>query len=68
MDGGVQVEARGDLLIVSEPQTDFVAIYVKPKERPQLTLMRRTPTSDNVLLAQAFQAAVAKARELGWIV
>ena len=56
------------MLIVSEPTTDFVAIYVKPKERPQLTLMRRTPTSDNVLLAQAFQAAVAKARELGWVV
>jgi hypothetical protein len=69
MDGGVEVEARGDLLIVvSEPASQFVAIYVKPKERPQLTLMRRTPTSDNVLLAQAFQAAVAKARELGWIV
>jgi hypothetical protein len=40
MDGGVQVEARGDLLIVSEPTTDFVAIYVKQQERSQLTLMR----------------------------
>ena len=39
MSGGIQVEARGDLLIVSEPLTDFVAIYVKPSARPQLMLM-----------------------------
>ena len=68
MSVGIQVEAKGDLLIVSEPTSDFVAIYAKPNERPRLTLMRRTPTTDNVLLADAFQAAVNKARELGWIV
>jgi hypothetical protein len=68
MSVGIQVEAKGDLLIVSEPTSDFVAIYAKPNERPRLTLMRRTPTTDNVLLADAFQAAVSKARELGWIV
>ena len=68
MSVGIQVEAKGDLLIVSEPTSDFVAIYAKPNERPRLTLMRRTPTADNVLLADAFQAAVSKARELGWIV
>ena len=67
MSEGIQVEAKGDLLIVSEPASDFVAIYVKPNGRPRLTLMRRTPTTDNVLLAQALQAAIAKARELGWI-
>jgi hypothetical protein len=39
-----------------------VAIYVKQKELPQLTLMRRSPTNDNVLLAQAWQAANAKVR------
>ena len=68
MSVGIHVEAKGDLLIVSEPTSDFVAIYAKPNERPRLTLMRRTPTADNVLLADAFQAAVSKARELGWIV
>ena len=67
MSVGIHVEAKGDLLIVSEPTSDFVAIYAKPNERPRLTLMRRTPTTDNVL-ADAFQAAVSKARELGWIV
>ncbi len=55
----IQVEA-GDLLIVSEPASDFVAVYAKPDERPRLTLMRRTPTTDNVLLAEAFQAAVVE--------
>ena len=68
MSGSIKVEAKGDLLIVSEPTSNFVAIYVRPNERPRLTLMRRTPTTDNVLLAEAFQAAVSKARELGWIV
>jgi len=63
--GSIQVEAKGDLLIVSEPASNFVAIYVKSSERSQLMLMRRTPTTDNVLLAEAFQAAVGKARELG---
>ena len=65
--GSIQVEAKGDLLIVSEPASNFVAIYVKSSERSQLMLMRRTPTTDNVLLAEAFQTAVGKARELGWI-
>ena len=67
MSGGIQVEVKGDLLIVSEPTSNFVAIYVKSSERYQLMLMPRTPTTDNVLLAEAFQAAVGKARELGWI-
>ena len=68
MSGSIKVEAKGDLLIVSEPTSNFVAIYVRPNERPRLTLMRRTPTTDIVLLAEAFQAAASKARELGWIV
>jgi hypothetical protein len=68
MSPGVEVEARGDLLIVTQPKADFVAIYVKHQPGPQLTLMRRTPTDDHTLLAQAWQAANDKARELGWIV
>jgi hypothetical protein len=65
MSGGIQVEAKGDLLIVSESTSDFVAIYAKPNERPRLTLMRRTPTTDNVLLAGAFQAAVIRRASWG---
>ena len=33
-----------------------------------LALLRRRPTKDRALLAAAYQAANAKARELGWIV
>ena len=43
--GSIQVEAKGDLLIVSEPASNFVAIYVKSSERSQVMLMRRTPTT-----------------------
>jgi hypothetical protein len=28
-------EARGDLLIITEPRADFRAIYVKRADRPQ---------------------------------
>jgi hypothetical protein len=36
--------------------------------RPNLILRERTKTDDESLPAEAFQAAVAKAREFGWIV
>ena len=64
---GVQIEARGDLLIVTESKAHFIAIYARSGARTELVLMRRTPTADNVLLAQAWQAANNKARQLGWI-
>jgi hypothetical protein len=52
---------------VSLPGDDFCAVYHKPTQ-PQLILKRRTQTDDYVVLARAWQAANAKARELGWIV
>jgi hypothetical protein len=54
-------------IIVMDPATGFFAIYSKPSDRPHLLLERRKPTEDQVLRAHAFQAAVAKARELGWV-
>ena len=33
-----------------------------------LILRERTKTDDEALVAEAFQAAIDKARELGWIV
>ena len=44
------------------------ATYYKPAGRPNLILRERTKTDDDELVAEAFQAAVSKARELGWIV
>ena len=46
----------------------YKATYYKPPGRPNLILRERTKTDDEALVAEAFQAAVAKARELGWIV
>ena len=63
----IQVEVRGDLIIVTQPSTQFFAVYIRPTNQPQLILKRRTDTDDHVLLAQVSQAANAKARELGWI-
>jgi hypothetical protein len=64
----VQAEVRGDLIFITEPATQFYAVYSKPDGQPQLILKRRASTNDRVLLDRAWQAANAKAREMGWIV
>ena len=58
-------DAREDLLIVTEERSQFFAMYEKQTDRPELVLVRRSPSVDQVLIAAAFQAAVSKARELG---
>ena len=62
------IKVRGADLVVSLLNGKFKAIYYKPSGRPNLILRERTKTDDEALVAEAFQAAVAKARELGWIV
>ena len=62
------VEVRSGNLVVSLPNGRFKATYYKPAGRPHLILRERSKTDDDELLAEAFQAAIAKARELGWIV
>jgi hypothetical protein len=59
-------ELCGDEIVVRT--LGFYAAYAKPTNAPQLVLRRRTETDDHALLAQAWQAANDKARELGWIV
>ena len=62
-------DARDDgLLVVTEERSAFFAMYEMRTDRPELVLVRRAPTADHELLAASFQAAVSKARELGWIV
>jgi hypothetical protein len=61
------IEVRGVDLVVSLLNGKFKATYYKPPGRPNLILRERTKTDDEALVAEAFQAAVAKARELGWI-
>jgi hypothetical protein len=61
------IELRGGDLVVSLLNGKFKAIYYKPPGRPNLILRERTKTDDDALASEAFQTAVAKARELGWI-
>jgi hypothetical protein len=60
------VVVQGDEIVVTS-ETGFRAAYCKRPNFPQLKVRRRTDTDDHELLAQAWQAANAKARELGWI-
>jgi hypothetical protein len=63
-----------DEIVVTKPGTNFLLAYRKSVDQPRLVLTRSwmtlTPASRaiNEFRALAFQAAVTKARELGWIV
>jgi hypothetical protein len=61
------VEVQDGNIVVSLPNGRFKAKYYKRAGRPHLILRERTKTDDQELLADAFQAAVNKARKLGWI-
>ena len=62
------VEVRDGNLVISLLNGKFKATYYKPTGRPHLILRERTRTDDHEMLDEAFRTAVAKARELGWIV
>jgi hypothetical protein len=70
----VQAKLEGDEIVVTRSGTDFLVAYRKTSDRPNLVLSRSwlPPTEatafTNQFRAAAFQAAVSKARELGWIV
>ena len=56
----------GDEIVVTS-DAGFRAAYCRRPHHPQLIVRRRTDTDDHEVIAQAWQAANAKARELGWI-
>ena len=60
------VVVQDDEIVVTS-ESGFRAAYCKRPNFPQLKVRRRTETDDQEVLAQAWQAASAKARELGWI-
>ena len=64
----LSVEVRDDLIVVMQHSPEFIAVYAMAPDEPQLKLQSRSKTDDQTLLAQAWQAANNKARELGWIV
>jgi hypothetical protein len=63
-----EVEVEGGDIIVKDELGRFAAVYYKPAKEPQLILRQRTRCDDYKLIADAWEAANAKARELGWIV
>jgi hypothetical protein len=68
----LHVELRGDEIVVTRPGTDFMTLYRKRPNSPNLVLTRSwlEPTVSSPEISEfrghAFQAAVSKARELGW--
>jgi hypothetical protein len=69
----LHVDVEEDEIVVTKPGTRFLLAYRKSVDRPQLVMTRSgmgpaTAPGMNELRAQAWQAAVDKARELGWIV
>ncbi len=64
----LEVKLGGGDLIVTHPRSRFRAVYYKPVGQRELILRVRTKTDDYELLTEAWKAANAKARELGWIV
>jgi hypothetical protein len=70
----IEVKFDGKEIIVTRPGTDFMTAYRKRPDQPQLILTRSwvepyiASPEISEFRAKAFQAAVGKARELGWIV
>jgi hypothetical protein len=60
------VIVNGDEIVVTS-EAGFRAAYCRRPHHPQLIVRRRTDTDDLEMVAQAWQAANDKARELGWI-
>ena len=69
----LHVNFDGHEIIITRPGTDMMTAYRKAADRPNLVLTRSwvepTVSSPEIseFRAEAFQAAVAKAPELGWI-
>jgi len=70
----IEVKFDGKEIIVTRPGTDMMTAYRKRPDSPIL-FSRRSALEPTVswpeiseFRAHAFQAAVSKARELGWIV
>ena len=71
--GDLQVDVEDDEIVVTKPGTRYLLAYRRSNDQPRLVMTRSwmgpttTAPGINEFRAQAFQAAVNKARELGWI-
>jgi hypothetical protein len=64
----LNIDVQDRDLVVSVPSARFTAVYYKAAGQPQLILRQRSKCDNYELIAAAWQAANAKARELSWIV
>jgi hypothetical protein len=64
----IGVEVQGNSIIVTMPGTDFSVTYAKHADTPHLVLTQSWISETVTTPDRASKAAVAKARELGWIV
>jgi hypothetical protein len=71
----LRIEVIGDEIVVILPATSYGVTYYKPANSPHLLTKdllskndSRAPMTLCGVLAPAWKAASAKARELGWIV
>ena len=62
--GSLRIEVRDDEIIVTQPGSNFSAVYYKPRDEPQL-IAKGTPSGNYRFLARAWKAANDKARETG---
>ena len=54
-------------IIVTQPGSDSMAVYFKPRGQPYL-VAKDAPIGTQEFRTRAWEMANAKARELGWIV
>jgi hypothetical protein len=62
----LRVVVDGFDIIVTQPGSDARAVYFKPRGQPYI-VARDTPVGTQEFRTSAWNAANAKARELGWI-
>ena len=69
----LSVELKGQSIVITMPGTDCAVTYQKDPDAPHLIMTQSwlpasvTSPSAAAFRAQAFRAALRKARELGWI-
>jgi hypothetical protein len=66
-DGELRVVVDRDDIIITQPGSDFVAVYFRPRGQSYI-VAKATPVGSQDFRTRAWQIAVAKARQLGWIV
>ena len=65
MPNDLQVEVRGKLIFVSQPGTQFYAIYTKPTGQPELVLISSNATQDHQLRAPALAGRQRQGTRVG---